>query len=81
MFEIPDELIVYNGKASEISDDKIIYKTKGLVKGPFKRATFKVDAPDNYITVKINGGDNSRTEWYFKVYCSSKSSKSSKNKK
>ncbi|MBR4265647.1 MAG: carboxypeptidase regulatory-like domain-containing protein [Bacteroidales bacterium] len=82
MFEIPDELIIYNGKASEISDDKIIYRTKGFVKGPFKRASFNVDAPDNYITVRINGGDNNRTEWYFRVYCAKgKSSKSSKTKK
>lgn len=70
-FSIPDEVIVYNGKASEISDDKIIYKSNGLVKGPFKKVSFDVDSPEGYITVRINGGDDSKTEWYFKVYCAS----------
>lgn len=72
MFDIPDEIIVYNGRSTEISDDKIIYKSKGLVKGPFKKATFKFNDPDGLITVRINGGDNSKTQWYFKVYCPSK---------
>ena len=72
MFNIPDELIVYSGKASEISDSKIIFRTNGLVKGPFKKSTFDFNSPDGLVTVRINGGDNSRTEWYFKVYCPSK---------
>jgi len=78
MFDIPDEIIVYNGKSSEISDDKIIYKSKGLVKGPFKKVSFKFSDPEGLITVRINGGDNKRTEWYFKVYCPSKSQSAKK---
>ncbi|MBQ5453594.1 MAG: hypothetical protein IIT56_11470 [Bacteroidales bacterium] len=72
MFDIPDEIIVYNGKAAEISDSKIVYKSDGFVKGPFKKATFKFNDPDGLVTVRINGGDNKKTEWYFKVYCPSK---------
>ena len=79
MFDIPDEIIVYNGKAGEISDDKIIYKSNGFVKGPFKKATFKFEDSEGLITVRINGGDNKKTEWYFKVYCPSKSQKSKTN--
>lgn len=77
-FDIPDELIVYNGKSGEISDAKIIYRTDGFVKGPFKKASFKFDSPDGLITVRVNGGDNSKTQWYFKVYCPSKGSNKSK---
>jgi hypothetical protein len=68
-FTIPDELIVYTGRASQISDEKIIYRTDGFVKGPFRKVTFDYDTPDGIITVRINGGDNSKTQWYFKVYC------------
>lgn len=68
MFDIPDEMIVYSGPASKIDDSKIIYKT-GKVKGPYKTAKFSYDTPDGIITVRINGGDNSKTQWYFKVYC------------
>ena len=68
-FSIPDEVIVYTGRASQISDDKIIYRTDGFVKGPFRKVTFDYDTPDGIITVRINGGDNSKTQWYFRVYC------------
>ncbi|MBQ1696484.1 MAG: carboxypeptidase regulatory-like domain-containing protein [Bacteroidales bacterium] len=68
-FNIPDELIVYTGRASQISDDKIIYRTDGFVKGPFRKVTLDYDTPDGIITVRINGGDNTSTQWYFKVYC------------
>ena len=57
---------------AEISDSKIVYKSDGFVKGPFKKATFKFNDPDGLVTVRINGGDNKKTEWYFKVYCPSK---------
>jgi len=68
MFIIPDEIIIYRGKANRISDDKIIWRSKGFVKG-LHRENFMFAAPDSLITVKINGGDESKTEWYFKVYC------------
>jgi hypothetical protein len=69
MFNIPDELIVYTGRASQISEDKVIYRTDGFIKGPFRKITFDYDTPDGLITVRINGGDNTSTQWYFKVYC------------
>ncbi|MCQ2252000.1 MAG: hypothetical protein MJZ61_00975 [Bacteroidales bacterium] len=81
MFDIPDELIVYAGKPSQIADSKIIYKTDGLVKGPFKRATFDYDTPDGIITVQVKGGDKSKTQWYFKVYCPSAPKSTSKSTK
>lgn len=34
-----------------------------------KKINFEYDTPDGLITVRINGGDNTRTEWYFKVNC------------
>ncbi|MCR5455914.1 MAG: carboxypeptidase-like regulatory domain-containing protein [Bacteroidales bacterium] len=80
MFHIPDELIVYKGRASQISEDKIIYRTDGFIKGPFRRVTFDYDSPDGLITVRINGGDNSKTQWYFKVYCPTAPAKSSATK-
>jgi len=67
-FTIPDEVIVYNGKSSEITDDKIVWKSKGFVKR-LHRENFIINSPDSLITIQINGGDEERTEWYFKVYC------------
>ncbi len=67
-FTIPDEVIVYNGKSSEITDDKIVWKSKGFVKRLHKE-NFVINSPDSLITIRINGGDEERTEWYFKVYC------------
>jgi len=71
-FSIPDEIIVYNGPASEISDDKIIFKTNGFVKGPYKYAYINFDTPDGLITVRVNGGDDSQTQWYVIVKCPTK---------
>jgi hypothetical protein len=68
MFSIPDKLIVYQGKASEISDDKIIWQTPNFVKGLHKES-FSFNAPDGLVTVQIKGGDEEKTEWYFRVYC------------
>ena len=72
MNSIPDELIVYSGKASGISDDKIIWKTNGYVKF-MNTVYFNFNTPDSLITVRINGGkfgkDEDRTQWDFKVYC------------
>ncbi|MBO4771656.1 MAG: carboxypeptidase regulatory-like domain-containing protein [Bacteroidales bacterium] len=68
-FYIGDEMIVYKGKASEISDDKILFRTDGYIKTNYKTFTFDYDTPDGIITVRINGGDNSKTQWYFKVFC------------
>jgi len=67
-FSIPDEVIVYNGKSSEITDDKIVWRSKGFVK-KLHRESFTINSPDSLITIQINGGDEERTEWYFKVYC------------
>ena len=68
-FYIGDEMIVYKGKASEVSDDKIIFRTDGFIKTNWKTFVFDYDTPDGIITVRINGGDNSKTQWYFKVFC------------
>lgn len=67
-FSIADEVIVYNGKSSEIDDSKIVWKSNGYVKR-LHRENFVIDSPDSLITIQINGGDETRTEWYFKVYC------------
>ncbi|MBQ4407130.1 MAG: carboxypeptidase regulatory-like domain-containing protein [Bacteroidales bacterium] len=68
-FYIGDEMIVYKGKASEISEDKVIFRTDGFIKTNWKTFVFDYDTPDGIITVRINGGDNSKTQWYFKVFC------------
>ncbi len=71
-FTIPDEIIIYKGPASEISDDKVIYRTNGFVKGPYKYAVINYEAPDGIITVRVNGGDDSQTQWYVVVKCPTK---------
>ncbi|MCQ2249856.1 MAG: hypothetical protein MJZ66_01975 [Bacteroidales bacterium] len=71
-FTIPDEIIIYKGPASEISDDKIIFRTNGFVKGPYKYAVINYEAPDGIITVRVNGGDDSQTQWYVVVKCPTK---------
>lgn len=68
MFSIPDKIIVYKGKASEICEENIIYQTPDFVKGLHKES-FPLVAPDGLVTVQIKGGDEEKTEWYFRVYC------------
>ena len=68
MFTIADKLIVYEGKAADISEDKIIWQTTGYVKN-MQKPSFAFKAPDGLITIQIIGGDESKTEWYFRVYC------------
>ncbi len=67
MFDIADKIIVYKGKATDISDDNIIWQSKGFEK---KLHTRYIDLQaDSLITVEIQGGDTTKTQWYFKVYC------------
>lgn len=68
MFNIADKLIVYSGKSTEISEDKIIWQTKGFVSN-LHRKSFPFETKDSLITVEIKGGDENKTEWYFRVYC------------
>ena len=67
MNDVPDQMVIYKGRASQISDKKIIYDTK-FVKFS-KMITIPFDTEDGLITVKINGGDDSKTQWYVKVNC------------
>lgn len=67
MNDVPDQMVIYKGRASQISDSKIIYDTK-FVKFS-KMITIPFDTEDGLITVKINGGDDSKTQWYVKVNC------------
>lgn len=67
MNDVPDQMVIYKGRASQISDSKIIYDTK-FVKFS-KMITIPFDTDDGLITVKINGGDDSKTQWYVKVNC------------
>ncbi len=69
MFEIPDEIIVYNGKIDDIAADKVIWRSKGYVKRLHQNVFFDFNSPDSIITVQINGGDEKKTEWYFRVLC------------
>ncbi len=68
MNTIPDNIIVYNGKATDISTDKIIYKSTKPEQFIHKRF-LKFNSPDSLITVEIRGGDTTRTEWDFTVGC------------
>ncbi|MCQ2973799.1 MAG: hypothetical protein MJ211_03195 [Bacteroidales bacterium] len=68
MNDVPDQMIVYKGRASEIDNSKIIFDTKGFVKFS-KKVSFNFQTDDGLITVKINGGDENKTQWYFKVFC------------
>jgi len=68
MFSIPDKIIVYKGKSTEISDANILWQSPKYEDKQHK-VNFKFDTPDSLITVQIKGGDTTRTEWYFKVYC------------
>ena len=68
MFDIADKLIIYNGPAGQISNNKIIWQTPDYVR-QLHNEYIDFDSPDSLITVEIKGGDTTRTEWYFKVYC------------
>lgn len=67
MNSLPDELIIYKGKASQICDENKIFST-GFVKGA-KIITVDYDTPDGIIAIRINGGDESTTEWEVHPYC------------
>lgn len=68
MFSIADKIIVYKGFAQNISSDKIIWQSPEYQKG-LHSLYVDFEAPDSLITVEIKGGDTTRTEWYFTVYC------------
>lgn len=68
MNTVPDELIVYTGCASEISPDKIIFSTPGKVSGKGS-VVINYDTPDGIITVRVNGGNETTTQWEIKVLC------------
>ena len=68
MNQIPDKIIVYNGNSQNLSDDKVIYKS---VKPEqfVHRKTLSFNSPDSLITVQIQGGDTTLTQWDFTVGC------------
>lgn len=68
MFDIADKLVIYSGPAGEISEDKIIWQTNDYVR-QLHTEYINFQSIDSLITVEIKGGDTTRTEWYFKVYC------------
>lgn len=67
MFDIADKIIVYKGHASDISNDKIIWQAPDF-ESRYHTVFVNFDA-DSLITVEIQGGDTTRTEWYFIVNC------------
>ena len=68
MFNIADKIIVYKGSASDISPDRIIWQSPGFEKR-LHSLYVNFETVDSLITVEIQGGDTTRTEWYFTVYC------------
>jgi hypothetical protein len=68
MNRIPDMIFVYTGDAEHISEDKIIYQSKKPEQFIHKR-WLNFNSPDSLITVRIQGGDTTLTQWDFTVGC------------
>jgi len=67
MFDLPDEMMIYSCKPSDLNDSKLIWKTNGPVR---MNNTISVpfNSTDSLITIKVIGLDK-KTEWLFKVFC------------
>ncbi|MEA3452269.1 MAG: hypothetical protein U9Q83_10260 [Bacteroidota bacterium] len=68
MNRIPDDIIVYNGSLSNISADRIIYKSNKPEQFIHRR-NISFNSEDSLITVEIQGGDTTLTQWDFTVAC------------
>ncbi|MBN2892189.1 MAG: carboxypeptidase regulatory-like domain-containing protein [Bacteroidales bacterium] len=68
MFDIADKIIVYKGHASNISTDNIIWQSPNF-ENKSHTVYVNFESLDSLVTVEIQGGDTTRTEWYFKVNC------------
>ena len=68
MNRIPDDIIVYNGSSSNISTDKIIYKSN-KPEQYIHRKNITFNSKDSLITIEIQGGDTTLTQWDFTVAC------------
>ncbi|MCF6243314.1 MAG: hypothetical protein L3J74_18505 [Bacteroidales bacterium] len=67
MFDLPDRIDVYSGSSYDLSEDKLIYSSEGLVKG-LKTTYLNFADADSLITIKVTGGTN-ETKWLYKVFC------------
>lgn len=70
MFDLPDQIDIYNGPAHTISEKKLIYSSKKMVIG-LKNLNVTFNSADSLITVKVKGNDNA-TNWLYKVFCPKK---------
>lgn len=70
MYQIPDDITIYNGVPSEMSESNILWKSGGPVQYS-QRLYINFDNPHNCITVKIVGND-AKTTWALQVGCPTK---------
>jgi len=68
MYQIADKIIVYNGPIWEINPSKIIWESPKF-QSNYHAVNLNYNSLDSLITVEIKGGDTTKTEWYFKVWC------------
>ncbi|OQY00998.1 MAG: hypothetical protein B6I20_08145 [Bacteroidetes bacterium 4572_117] len=67
MFNLPDQIDIYNGALHNISKEKLIYSSNKKIKG-LKNTHVIFNSPDSLITVQVTGSDN-KTSWLYKVFC------------
>ena len=70
MFDLPDQIDIYNGPAYSISDERLIYSSNKMIKG-LKNLSVTFISSDSLITVKVKGNDDN-TKWLYKVFCPKK---------
>lgn len=68
MYQIADRIIIYNGPVWTINTSKIIWESPKF-QSNYHAININYESVDSLITVEIKGGDTTRTEWYFKVWC------------
>jgi|GEM_PF-3785249 hypothetical protein len=67
LFDLPDQVEVFNGKILGMSDKKLIFSTNGYFTG-ISNKTINFESADSIITVKIIG-NTPKTSWVYKVFC------------
>ena len=68
MYQIADKIIIYNGPVWSINQSKIIWESPKF-QSSYHAININYESLDSLITVEIKGGDTTKTEWYFKVWC------------
>lgn len=67
LFDLPDKVEIYNGKANSISEKNLIFSNKDYLTG-ISNPTVEFNSQDSIVTVKMTG-KSGKTSWVYKIFC------------